>query len=308
MILVFGSLNMDLVLAAAAIPRPGETVIGDGYATLPGGKGNNQAVAAARAGAAVAMAGAVGDDAFGRALIDNLTAEGIDTALVAATDRPTGIAMITVDPAGENAISVAAGANRAVAAEAVPDRALTPETTVLMQMEVRAEENWALIRRARAAGARTVLNVAPAAPVPAEALADLDVLVVNQHEAEAVAAERGLDAGGGPAATAKVLADRTDLICVVTLGGDGAVAATADGVWQVAALPVTPIDTTGAGDTFTGVLAAGLDAGLDLPEALRRASVGAALACRGAGAQAAMPRQADIDAAIDGVPTPRPIG
>lgn len=308
MILVFGSLNMDLVLAAAAIPRPGETVIGDSYLTLPGGKGDNQAVAAARAGARVAMAGAVGQDAFGRTLTENLRAEGVATDLVKVADRPTGIAMITVDPAGENAISVAAGANRNVSADAIPDTALTTETTVLMQMEIRPEENWALIRRARDRGARTVLNVAPAAPVPAEILERLDVLVVNQHEAEAVAAQLGFDAGGDAETLARTLAGRGDLICVVTLGGDGALAVEGTRLWHVEALPTRVVDTTGAGDTFTGVLAAGLDAGLGLAESLRRASVGAALACGGEGAQAAMPRLADIDAKADGVPLPSPMG
>lgn len=305
MILVFGSLNMDLVLAAAAIPRPGETVIGEGYRTLPGGKGDNQAVAAARAGARVAMAGAVGDDAFGRALSETLQREGVATDLVAIAARPTGIAMITVDPAGENAISVAAGANRSVAADAVPDAALTPDTTLLMQMEVRPEENWALIARARTRGVRTVLNVAPAAPVPAEALEALDVLVVNQHEALAVACHLGLPTAGTVEETARRLADRAGLTCVVTLGGEGAMAVADGALWRVAALPVDPVDTTGAGDTFTGVFAAGLDAGLDLGAALRRASVGAALACRGWGAQESMPRAAAIDAALDGVPLPQ---
>lgn len=305
MILVFGSLNMDLVLAAAAIPRPGETVIGEGYRTLPGGKGDNQAVAASRAGARVAMAGAVGDDAFGRTLTGNLRREGVATDLVAVADRPTGIAMITVDPAGENAISVAAGANLSVAASAVPDAALTPETTLLMQMEVRQEENWALLRRARARGVRTVLNVAPAAEVPVEALEALDVLVVNQHEATAVARHLGLPADGPVDGTARALSGRAGLTCVVTLGGDGALAVADGALWRVAALPVEPVDTTGAGDTFTGVFAAGLDAGLALGETLRRASVAAALACRGWGAQDSMPRAADIDAALEGVPLPQ---
>jgi len=309
-ILVFGSLNMDLVLRVPAIPRPGETVLGDSYETKPGGKGNNQAVAAARAGAAVAMAGAVGDDAFGRALTDNLRAEGIDATAVVAADRPTGIAMITVDPAGENAISVAAGANGAAAAARVDAARLGPGTTVLMQMEVPAAENAALARAAAGRGARVVLNAAPAAPVDRATLDALAVLVVNEGEAVAVARHAGL-AGEDAADAARSLALAAGLVCIVTLGGEGALAVDGSGgraagarpadgaaVWRLGALSVRPVDTTGAGDTFTGVLAAGLDAGLALPDALRRAGAAAALACTGLGAQESMPRGAAIDAAL----------
>ncbi|MEQ8964219.1 MAG: ribokinase [Azospirillaceae bacterium] len=303
MILVFGSLNMDLVLQAPAIPRPGETVLGESYETKPGGKGNNQAVAATRAGAPVVMAGAVGDDAFGRSLLDNLRAEGIDATAVVTADRPTGIAMITVDPAGENAIAVAAGANRSAAAGRVDPARLGPGTTVLMQMEVPPGENAALAAKAAEAGARVVLNVAPAAPVDRATLDALSVLVVNEGEAIAVAGHAGLPADDA-ATAARALAMETGTICVVTLGGEGALAVDgqaggAPATWRVGALSVRPVDTTGAGDTFTGVLAAALDAGSGLAEALRRASVGAALACTGLGAQESMPDAAAIDAALD---------
>lgn len=299
MILDFGSINMDLVVPVTTLPRPGETVLCEGYVTKPGGKGANQAVAAARAGAAVAMAGAVGRDGFGEALRANLAREGVDTTLIAESDRPTGVAYICVDRAAENFIAVAQGANLAPRATQVPDDRLGPGTLVLMQMEIPAEENWALLRRARAAGARTVLNVAPAAAVPATALEDLDVLIVNAIEAEMVAGHLGLPAEA-PAEAAQAIATRCGLTCVVTLGAAGALAVLPEGgVITVPALKVDPVDTTGAGDTFTGVLAAGLDAGQPLELALRRASVGAALACLGLGAQEAMPRAADIDGRLD---------
>jgi ribokinase len=301
-ILDFGSINMDLVVPVATLPRPGETVLCEGYVTKPGGKGANQAVAAARAGATVAMAGAVGRDGFGAVLRENLAREGIDTGMVVETDRPTGVAYICVDAHAENFIAVAQGANLAPKAAQVPDGRLGPGTLVMMQMEIPPAENWALLERARRLGARSILNVAPAAAVPEAALANLDILVVNALEAETVAATLGLTAGT-PSWTAQAIARRCGLTCVATLGPGGALAATADGaIIAVPALPVVPVDTTGAGDTFTGVLAAGIDAGLPLEAALRRASVGAALACLALGAQEAMPRAAAIDARLAELP------
>ena len=301
MILDFGSINMDLVMVVAALPRPGETVLCDGYVTKPGGKGSNQAVAAARAGARVAMAGAVGDDGFGQVMRATLAKDGIDTSLVAISERPTGVAYICVDAGAENFIAVGSGANLAVRADQVPDDRLTPDTLLVLQMELPPEENWALLKRARARGCRAILNVAPAAPVPEAALRDLDLLVVNEHEALSIAGTLGLDTST-PQAAAAALSHKLDLTCVVTLGGAGAIAVgpgrDGDTDFAVPALPIQPVDTTGAGDTFTGVLAAGLDAGLPLDQAMRRASVGAALACLALGAQESMPTAAAIDAAL----------
>ncbi len=297
MILDFGSINMDLVMAVTVLPRPGETVLCDGYVTKPGGKGSNQAVAAARAGAKVAMAGAVGDDGFGQVMRATLAKEGIDTALLATSDRPTGVAYICVDAKAENFIAVGSGANLAVRADQVPDDRLTPDTLLVLQMELPPEQNWALLKRARARGCRAILNVAPAAAVPEAALRDLDLLVVNEHEALAIAGGLGLDTSS-PRGAAQALSGRMALTCVVTLGGEGAIAVGPDANFAVPALPIQPVDTTGAGDTFTGVLAAGLDAGLPLDQALRRASTGAALACLALGAQESMPTAAAIDAAL----------
>lgn len=303
MIVVFGSLNMDLVMTVPSLPRPGETVLTESYTTMPGGKGNNQAIAAARAGARVVMAGAVGADEFGRRLTDNLRRNGVDPTRVATAERPTGVAYICVDDGAENFITVASGANLSATADLVPDGVLGRGTTVLMQMEVPAEQNWAVLQRAHDAGARTILNVAPAAPVPADALAALDVLVVNELEATAVAAALGLEANGA-ARAAERLARDFGLACIVTLGARGALAADGTALWRVAPMPVTPVDTTGAGDAFTGVLAAGLDAGLDLAGALRRASAGAALACLALGAQESLPTADAVDAALARVPEP----
>src|SRR5216684_994588 len=285
-ILVFGSINVDVLVPVPLLPQPGETVLGGDYSLLPGGKGANQALAARRAGAAVMMAGAVGTDAFAGLTLQSLRRDGVDIGLVRRVDRPTGCAAIMVGAKGENLIAVASGANRAVAAASVPDSVLGDETILVCQMEVPAAENWALIRRARAAGARVVLNLAPAAPIDPALRPEIDILAANQGEAATL--------GADPAA----LARRLRQALVVTRGGAGSTAFLADGGQiDTPALAIEPTDTTGAGDTFVGVLAAGLDQGLALEPALRRASAAAGLACLAHGAQAAMPDRAAIEAA-----------
>lgn len=312
MILVFGSLNMDLTMRVTALPRPGETVLCPSYRTLPGGKGNNQAVAAARAGAAVAMIGRVGDDGFGQRLRANLMDNGVDATGVATAVNPTGIAAIAVDDRAENCITVASGANLELRAADVPDAMLRPGTTVVTQMEVPVAETLALLRRARAAGARTLLNLAPAPVLDAGAAADLaaavaasvDVLVVNELEGAALAG----GAGGDGLDLCRRLASDLGTACVMTLGGQGAVAAQDGRLWRVRALPVEVADTTGAGDTFTGVLAAALDSGLSLPDGLARAGAAAGLACCGVGAQDSMPDAVRIAAAVAGMPPVEAVG
>jgi len=293
MLLVFGSLNADLVFQLETLPRPGETVLCPGYALAAGGKGANQAAAAARAGAAVRMVGQVGDDSFGRYVRQCLSAAGVDGAAIATSARPTGIAVIGVDRAAENQIMVASGANLDTDAGQIEDAELAPGTTVLCQNEIRPEATFALLVRARARGARTILNLAPAAAVPERVLAALDVLIVNQIEASAAAGGQG-----DPADLARDLATRHGLTCIVTLGAEGALALGPAGGYRVPALAVEAIDTTGAGDAFAGVLAAGLDRGLALPEALRQASVAAGLACTRLGAQSS---QADAAAIVAGL-------
>lgn len=305
MILVFGSLNMDLVLRVPALPRPGETVLCDDYVAVPGGKGNNQAVAAARAGAEVMMVGCVGEDEFGRRLLDNLRANGVGTTAVRTSDRPTGVAYICVDTHGENCIVVASGANLDARATAVPESMLgLGAATVLLQMEVPLEETWALIRHAHEDGARIVLNVAPAQTVPRTLLTQVDVLVVNQIEAVPTARALGLRATDPPD-LALALARAGHLTCIVTLGHEGAVAARGDELWTVQGMELRPVDTTGAGDAFTGILAACLDADRPLPDALHRAAVGAGLTCLGLGAQQSLPTAAAIEKNLSRVTRPQ---
>ena len=296
MIIVFGSINVDFVMRAPVLPAPGETVLGGSYFLAQGGKGANQACAAALAGADTVLVGSVGDDDWGRFALERLRAAGVALDTVARVRSPTGCASILVDEAAENAIVVASGANLEVSAAQVPAALLGPGAVVVTQMEVPAAETWAVIEHAAAAGARVVLNVAPAAAVPATVLDAVDVLIVNEHEAVTVAGALGL-AARGPEALACALADTHELACIVTLGGAGVIGAAPGTALRVGALPVEPVDTTGAGDAFTGVLAAALDAGAPLAAAVHRASVGAALACTRPGAQPSYAAGGEITAA-----------
>jgi ribokinase len=217
MILVFGSINIDLLVPVPGLPRPGETVLGGDYWLLPGGKGANQALAACRAGASVMMAGAVGKDAFAAAALDLLRRDGVDLALVRQVHRPTGLAAIMVGGSGENLIAVASGANVAVTSEIVPDDMLAPQRIVLCQMEVPAAETAGLIRRAARRGARSILNLAPAVPIEPSLFEDLDLLVANKAEAATL--------GGDAAAIARRLRQGF----VVTRGAAGLTAFLRDG-------------------------------------------------------------------------------
>lgn len=305
MILVFGSLNMDLVMQVPSLPKIGETALSPGYLVQPGGKGNNQAIAAARAGAEVIMVGCVGNDGFGTRLLQNLKDNDVGAAGVKVVDDNTGVACICVDPQGRNFITVASGANMLASANQVPEASLhVGATTVLMQMEVRAAENWGLIRHAHESGALAMLNVAPAAPVPPAVLQLLDVLIVNEHEAVPLAADLGLSADQ-PLAFATGMAERHRLTCVVTLGEHGAVAAAGGKAWTIDAMQIRAVDTTGAGDAFTGVLAASLDEDCPLPTALHRATVAAGLTCSALGAQDSLPRREAIDGALGLLQPPR---
>lgn len=288
-VLVVGSANADLTVCAPRIPGPGETVLGGDYALLPGGKGANQAVAASLAGAPVAFCGATGRDAFAPTVRRALTAAGVDMAALHALDAATGIALITVADSGENSITVAGGANARLGAEHLPD--LSGVTHLLMQQEIPAGTVLEAARRARAAGVSVLLNAAPARELPAELFPLLDTLIVNEGELAALFP-------GDPLLAARALLARGPGAVVVTLGAAGSLAITAQETYRQPALPVTVVDTTGAGDTFCGVLAAWLAGGAALPEALRAANVAGALACTRLGAQAAMPRRAEIEAQL----------
>ena len=283
-VLVAGSANADFVVRAPRIPAPGETVLGEDLAIIPGGKGANQAVACARAGGgATRMLVALGDDTLAPMIEASLQAAGVVLDVVRSA-RPTGAALITVSHDGENAITVAPGAN----ADLRPDDVLQLDgvTHLLMQLETPLDTVMAFAVAARAAGVKVMLNAAPARPLPADLLATLDMLIVNEEELARIVGDGGsvadrLAATGVPCA-------------IVTLGGRGC-CALAEGQFLVQpAFAVSPIDTTAAGDTFCGVLAATLAAGHDLAQALRSASAAGALATTRAGAQTSIPTIADV--------------
>jgi len=288
MIVVFGSINVDLVARVARLPRSGETLTGETFAMLPGGKGANQALAARRAGADVAMAGAVGTDAFAAAALAALIEAGIDLTRVRRIDTPTGVALIHVDGGGENCITVVPGANTSADPAAIPDTLLGPDTTIVMQLEVPLEAVGELARRARARHARVVLNAAPARHLSPALLSSVDVLVVNETEAAAIAETAEVPAI--PGAFASTIFRRFGCATVVTLGAQGALAAEGGRLLRVAAPGIRVVDTTGAGDAFTGALAAALDRGAAWPRALAEGVAAGSLACTSAGAQAALPR------------------
>lgn len=281
-VVVVGSANLDLVARTLRLPGPGETVLGSDFAEHPGGKGLNQAVAAARAGASVAFVGAVGDDDAGRTLHSVAATEGIDVSGLSVADGvATGRAVITVDDSGENSIVVVPGAN---ASAHVGD--LPAATVVLAQLEIPVATVIAAFAVARTAGSRTVLNPAPV-PVgglPDELLSLCDILVPNEHEVELLGGVDELLASGVAAV-------------VVTQGAAGVTVTEAPDAttWSVEAFEVDPVDTTGAGDAFCGALAARLAAGADLRPAVRYAAAGGALATTIAGAVPSLPHAVDIE-------------
>lgn len=294
-VLVAGSANLDLVVRAARVPAPGETLLGRDFARYPGGKGANQAVASARAGGApTRMLVALGDDANAVPLEESLRSAGVECTVVRC-DAPTGVALICVADDGENAIIVASGANATLQAADLPS--LDGVGCLLLQLESPFDAVAAWARIARAAGVRVVLNAAPAPAegVPDALLACVDVLVVNEGELDAVSAARGAQAGD--AMGAKFAS--TGVACVVvTLGALGAAARNGDGWHLQPGFPVEPMDTTGAGDTFCGVLAAGLARGDALDAALRRACAASALACTRPGAQTGVPEASEVEALL----------
>jgi ribokinase len=295
MIVVFGSINLDLIGKVNRIPKPGETVPGTDFATAAGGKGANQALAARRAGASVRMIGAAGKDSMGDQALQLLSEGGVDLSDVRRSDAAQGVAMIFVDEAGENVIGILPGANAEVSIEDAERtlESLGSNDVLVVQQEIAPGSTIRALSVARERGARSILNTAPFLPTTREAAKRADIVVANETEFALLAGEGDIDekmAG---------YVDATGRTIIVTLGPDGAKARTAEGeTIAVPAMKVTPVDTVGAGDTFVGYLAAGLEAGLDLEAAMRRAAVAASLACLKPGAQPAIPTAGDVDRAI----------
>jgi ribokinase len=291
---VLGSINVDTILSVSDLPRPGETVMASGSARAPGGKGANQAVAAARMGAVTRMIGAVGDDADGAWMRRLLEDEGIDVdSVVVLPDIATGAAAIAVDARAENLIIVAPGANAALTPAALPP---ATDDVLLAQFEIPVETIAAAFAAAR--GPR-LLNAAPALADGAFLFAQSDIVIVNEHELALYAGRSSIETHGEAEAAARSLLSRSGQAVVVTLGADGAIAVWQDRALHVPGLPVTPLDTVGAGDCFCGSLAALITEGLTLEAALPIANAAAALCTQARGAAPAMPRRATVEAFCD---------
>jgi ribokinase len=300
MVLVFGSINIDLVTRIDRFPSPGETVAGMSFAIYPGGKGANQALACALAGVPTRLVGAVGRDVFADPALSLLGKAGVDLTSVARVDQATGCATILVADDGENMIVSVPGANAAADPNSIPDGLLSGSSTVSLQHELPASANQALVERARRNGSRVVLNASPWRPISLETLCTVDYLVVNEGEAAALAAAFDWPRSARDLALAAAAAVH-DLTIVVTLGKQGALAARGSKVLRVQAPDVRVIDTTGAGDAFAGTLIGALEGHARLDEALRRAVAAGSLACSAAGAQPSFPERAAVDGVLNGI-------
>ena len=292
MILVVGSSNIDLVASVDRLPSRGETVLGYRFAQSFGGKGANQAVAAARAGAEVAFLSKLGADANGRLIEQHLAAQGLSRPiLLRDAEFPTGVAMILVDHSGENQIAVVPGSNgRLTPVDLRQHRELIAEARVLLlQMEIPRETVFEALRLGRECGLTTILNPAPAAPLPSDLLRLVDILTPNESEAQV------LTGSADPAEAARILTDRGVGTVVVTCGANGAFLATGNDVTHIPGFLVETIDSTGAGDAFNGALACAVAEGVPIKSAIVRANAAGALATTGRGAQESMPTKDDIE-------------
>ncbi|WP_214324694.1 ribokinase [Nonomuraea sediminis] len=291
MISVFGSANMDLVAYVAQAPKRGETVTGRAFRTVPGGKGANQAIAAARAGTEVAFLGAVGDDSFGTEIRATLAEAGVDVAGLRRVEGPSGIAHIVVDDEGGNSIIVVPGANGTITGPSSDDLAVIARSqALLLQLELPMEAVIGAAEAARVGGAQVVLTPAPARPLPDELLEAVTLIVPNEHEAAALTG-----AADSETALDELLKKVPEV--VITLGSEGALYGSRSGDrLRVPAVPVHAVDTTAAGDTFVGALAVARTEGKPPADALLFASAAAALSVQREGASTSMPTRQEIDA------------
>ncbi len=304
MIIVFGSINMDLMFPADKLPEPGETVLCEDYDITSGGKGANQALAAARMGEKTALVGCAGDDGPALRMLRSLRRDGVMTTGVSeSTEFLTGCAVVVRDKDGNKKIVVASGANKEAKADQVPDEILKPSNVVLMQMEMDPEQNWILLERAHEHGAKTILNLAPAIHIPESALKKLDYLIVNQLEARQMADMLGIKVEDNAMKIAQALSKQGSLNCIITLGQQGAVACSKkNDLITVPAIKIEEImDTAGAGDAYCGTFAAAIHSGLGLIQAMQKASVAGSLACLKGGAQDSFAYSGEIQEHLPGL-------
>jgi ribokinase len=297
-VVVIGSLNMDLVTRAPRLPAGGETLIGHSFATVSGGKGANQAVAAARLGAQVAMVGCVGNDDYGVQLRDALLAEQIDCQAVSTVEDSSGVALIVVDDNSQNAIVIVAGANGAMTAAVIDrfDAVLKGADVIICQLEIPDATVGHALKRARALGKIVILNPAPASrPLPADWFAAIDYLIPNESEASALSGLPVDSLETAEVAASQLIAMGAGKV-IITLGAQGSLFANGKGFEHFPAPKVKAVDTTAAGDTFVGGFAAALANGKSEAEAIRYGQIAAALSVTRAGAQPSIPTRSDVQA------------
>ncbi|KQV13034.1 ribokinase [Pseudomonas sp. Root329] len=297
-VVVIGSLNMDLVTRAPRLPRGGETLIGESFATVSGGKGANQAVAAARLGAQVSMVGCVGSDAYGEELRGALLAEQIDCQAVSTVDDSSGVALIVVDDNSQNAIVIVAGANGALTPAVIDrfDAVLQAADVIICQLEVPDATVGHALKRGRELGKTVILNPAPASrPLPADWYASIDYLIPNESEASALSGLPVDSLASAETAATRLIAMGAGKV-IITLGAQGSLFANGKGFEHFPATKVKAVDTTAAGDTFVGGFAAALAAGKSEADAIRFGQIAAALSVTRAGAQPSIPTLFDVQA------------
>ena len=301
MIIVFGSNVLDMFFHTANLPEHDTAVHLDSHMEAPGGKGANQAVAAARAGAKVRFFGALGEGGHGRQMYKNLALNNIDVSGIEFTETPSAVAAIFVDPNdGTHRVIVSQGANKLARQDQIKDEDLGPQTILLLQGELALTETEQLIKRGKAKEAKVIVNLAPIAPLSLDALEDVDVLIVNEHEAEGLGKLHGWETLD-KTAFGKELSKKFKLTVIMTLGSKGTMCIQDEEVSYVSTLKIQPVDTIGAGDAFCGYFAAGIDHGLSLEESLKRGSIAGALTCTKVGAQSALPYAAEIEPYLESI-------
>ena len=302
MILVFGSINADFFLNVKSFPRPGETVLCRSYTFYPGGKGANQAVAAARLGAEVMFAGSVGKDPYGGQVLKSLRDVGINLNRVNSEGTTTGTAFVVVEEDGENQIVVASGANLETCSNQIKDSDLSLCTHIVLQLEVPIKEIEDIIFRAKAAGCKIILNYAPANVIQPTAIECCDYLIMNEIEANSLFGQKK-----EVEEYAIKFSKRFDAECIITLGPKGSLLATREGLYKIDALEVEAIDTVGAGDMFVGAFSAGLFKGECTTSSLQKATVASGLACKFKGAQPSLVTPHLVESELHRLPLPRKI-
>ena len=302
MILVFGSINADFFLNVKSLPRPGETVLCPSYTFYPGGKGANQAVAAARLGAEVMFAGSVGKDPYGAQVLKSLREVGINLNRVNSKGTTTGTAFVVVEEDGENQIVVASGANLETCSNQIKDSDLSLCTHIVLQLEVPIKEIEDIIFRAKAAGCKIILNYAPANVIQPTAIECCDYLIMNEIEANSLFGQKK-----EVEEYAIEFSERFDAECIITLGPKGSLLANREGLYKIDALKVEAIDTVGAGDMFVGAFSAGLFKGGSTTRSLQRATVASGLACKFKGAQPSLVTPHLVESELHRLPLPRKI-